>query len=55
MKEFNAWVICLRTGVIKLIMKREKKIQLPNDWFKPLPNSDTFAKTHTCTLIIALK
>lgn len=25
MKEFNAWVICLRTGVIKLIMKREKK------------------------------
>lgn len=44
MKEFNAWVICLRTGVIKLIMKREKKIQLPNDWFKPLPNSDTFAK-----------
>lgn len=24
MKEYNAWVICLRTGVIKLIMKREK-------------------------------
>lgn len=35
-------------------MKREKNFQLPNDRFKPLPNSDTFAKK-THTVIIALK